>query len=237
MAEVLSVRDVHAGFDGRDVLRGLSFSLDDGEVLTVVGPNGSGKTTLVKAILGLVPVKAGEIRIFGKGIGDVDAERLIAYIPQRMEVDRTFPISLREMLSLSLPKAKIEKYAGMFEIEGLLGKMIGELSGGEFQRALLAYALVKEPRFLIMDEPATWVDVKGADCILCIVEELRDKGISVVYVSHDIGVARSISTKILGLGHEGYFMERRESPLLEGRLSELFGTKHHGLCGPGGPRA
>jgi zinc transport system ATP-binding protein len=232
---VLSIKNIHVSFNHKEIIKDLSFELDEGEVLTIIGPNGSGKTTLLKAILGIIPVKAGVIRVFGKkDIGDLDAERLIAYIPQRMEVDRTYPISLREMLSLSLRGAYIEKYIDMLELRGLLDKRIGELSGGEFQRALLTYALIKEPKLLLMDEPTSWVDVKGSDCILCTIEDFKKKGIAVIFVSHDITIARSISTKVLGLSHGGHFLEPVHSPRLEEEITALFGTRHHGLCERGG---
>lgn len=231
MQEIIRVDGLSVAFNGNDVLKGLSFSVGAGELLTIIGPNGSGKTTLLKAMLGMVPLKSGTVRIMGReGPGRAEAERLLAYIPQRVEIDRTYPISLREMLSLSLPNAPVDKYVDMLELGGLMEARVGDLSGGEFQRALLAYSLIKEPRLLMLDEPISWVDVKGTDCILCAVEEFRDRGIAVVFVSHDLEVAKNISTKILGLGRGAYFVEPADSPHLEERIAGLFGTRHHGLC-------
>lgn len=224
---ILNVQDIHVGYDGKTVIKGLSFSVKDGDVLAVIGPNGSGKTTVLKAVLGIIPVKAGEVTLFGKE-GLKKAERLLSYIPQRMEIDRTFPISLREMLGLSRPQTSIEKYIDMLELRELLSKKAGELSGGEMQRALLAYAIIKEPRLLIMDEPTSWVDVKGADCMLCIMEEFKKKGMAMIVVSHDFSVIRAVSTNVLGIGHEGYFFEPADSPYLEEKIDSLFGTMHHG---------
>jgi len=216
------------------VIKGITFTLDEGEVLTIVGPNGSGKTTLLKAILSLIPLRSGSITLFGKDISEVDTERMLAYIPQRLEYERTYPITLREMLSLSLKDANIDKFADILEIRKLLDKKVGELSGGQFQRALLTYALMKEPRLLVMDEPTSWMDVKGADCVLCAVEEFRHKGIAVIFVSHDIEVARSISTIVLGIGNDDYFIDKASSPGLTERLALLFGTRHHNVCSIGG---
>jgi ABC-type Mn2+/Zn2+ transport system ATPase subunit len=229
MAVVLSAEDVSVGYNGKAVISGLSFTVEDGEVLAVVGPNGSGKTTLLRALLGLIPLKGGRVRLFGRDrLKPPESERLIAYIPQRMEIDRTFPISLREMLGLSLNKASIEKYIDMLDLRGLMRKKVGELSGGQMQRALLAYAIVKEPGLLVMDEPTSWVDVKGADCVLCIMEEFRRKGIAMMVVSHDFSVVQAVATRVLGMGHGEYFLEASGSPLLEEKIASLFGTMHHG---------
>jgi ABC-type Mn2+/Zn2+ transport system ATPase subunit len=233
MSEILDVEDMHVGFNGKEIIKGLSFTVRDGDVLAIIGPNGSGKTTVLKAVLGTIPVKAGRVKLFGKEKFKKTGQ-LISYIPQRIEVDRTFPISLREMLGLSLRGASIEKYIDLLELRGVLSKKVGDLSGGEMQRALLAYAIIKEPALLIMDEPTSWVDVKGADCMLCIMEEFKKKGIAMMVVSHDFSVVRSVATNVLGIGPENYFFEPADSPVLEKKLESLFGTMHHeiGLCPP-----
>ncbi len=229
MTEILRVEDIHAGYNGKQVLKGLSFSVRDGDVLAVIGPNGSGKTTLLKAMLGMLPLGAGKVTLFGKErLKGKDKEALISYIPQRMELDRTFPISLGEMLGLNKRGAEMDKYIEMLELGGLLSKKVGDLSGGQMQRALLAYAVMKGPKLLIMDEPTSWIDQKGADCILCIIEEFKKKWIAMIIVSHDLSVLRSVATHVLGLGHEGYFFEPSDSPLMSEKLAGLFGTLHHG---------
>ncbi len=228
MAEILSATEIRAGYGGGDVLKGVSFTVQSGDVLAVVGPNGSGKTTLLMALLGMLPVSAGRIRLFGKEkLTAREAESGIAYIPQRMELDRTFPISLKEMLGLSVGGASVEKYLDMLDLRGLLSKKVGDLSGGQVQRALFAYAIIKEPSLLVMDEPTSWVDAKGADCVLCIMEEFRRKGIAMVVVTHDYSALAAVATHVLGLGHEGYFFERAGSPLAEEKLAALFGATHH----------
>ncbi len=228
MSEVIRAENIRAGYEGRAVIKGLSFTVHRGEVVAVLGPNGSGKTTLLKAVLGMIPLREGSVRLFGKQrLDEAEREKLVAYIPQRMELDRTFPITLREMLDLSRHGPDMERYVGLLELRGLLGKKVGDLSGGQMQRALLAYALIKGPALLIMDEPTSWVDAKGASCILCIIEELRAKGVAVLLVSHDFSLIRSISTHVLGVGHEVRFFDRADSPGLEEKLHSIFGTMHH----------
>jgi ABC-type Mn2+/Zn2+ transport system ATPase subunit len=229
MSEILRAEDISVGYDGKPVIRGLSFTLNDGDVVAVLGPNGSGKTTLVRAVLSLMPLRSGRIVLFGRQrLSPSETERLIGYIPQRPELDRTFPISLSEMLGLSAGREAIDRYLDMLDLRGLLAKKVGDLSGGQVQRALLAYAIIKGPRLLVMDEPTSWVDARGADCVLCLMEEFKTRGIAMMLVSHDFSVVEAVSTKVLGLGHEGHFFEDAKSPALKRKIASLFGTVHHG---------
>jgi ABC-type Mn2+/Zn2+ transport system ATPase subunit len=239
MSEVIVADNITAGYDGRRIITGLSFRVGAGEVVAVLGPNGSGKTTLLKAVLGMLPLRQGGVSLFGHKPGTAELEGKVAYIPQRMEFDRTFPITLGEMLSLSRPGAvadhHVEHYIDMLELRGHLQKKVGDLSGGQMQRALLAYALIKEPELLILDEPTSWVDVRGASCTLCIIDELRAKGRSVLIVSHDFSAIKSVCTHVLGVGHEDYFFGRADSPELEKKIAELFVPMHHTAVGASGP--
>ncbi len=232
--DVLRADGVTAGYGERAVLNGVTFALGPGEVMAVIGPNGSGKTTLLKAMLRMLPLKAGSFEYFGhKRLAPSEAERRVAYIPQRLEFDRSFPITLREMLALSAPDADMGKYLDLLELRPLLGRRVGELSGGQMQRALLAYAVTKEPGLLVMDEPTSWVDTRGADCIICIIEEFRKKGIAIVVVSHDFHSLRPVSTHVLGLGGEGHwFFMPAGAPELDASVAGLSGSTHHvgGKC-------
>ncbi len=231
MSEVIAAENLTAGYDGRRIIRNLSFRVRGGEVVAVLGPNGSGKTTLLKAVLGMLPLREGSVRLFGHKPGEAELEGKVAYIPQRLELDRTFPITLGEMLSLSRRGAeadhRVEHYIDMLELRQHLSKKVGDLSDGQMQRALLAYALIKEPGLLIMDEPTSWVDVRGASCTLCIIDSLRAKGVAVLIVSHDFSAIKSVCTHVLGVGHEGYFFESADSPDLGKKIEALFGLMHH----------
>jgi zinc transport system ATP-binding protein len=231
VSEIISAENIAAGYDGRRVVDGVSFSVKGGDVVAVLGPNGSGKTTLLRAVLGMMPLKEGDVKLFGSRPGSAEHEGRVAYIPQRMELDRTFPITLGEMLSLSRRGAQAghhtEHYIDMLELRKHLAKKVGDLSGGQVQRALLAYALIKDPDLLIMDEPTSWVDVRGASCTLCIINELRDKGKAVLIVSHDFSGIKSVCTHVLGVGHEEHFFLPADSPDLDKKINSLFGPMHH----------
>jgi zinc transport system ATP-binding protein len=229
---VLRAEGLCAGYGGRLIVKGVSFTLHDGDVLAVVGPNGSGKTTLLRALLGMIRPEAGRVEILGsQGMRPQDVERTVAYIPQRLEVDRTFPISLREMLDLSAPEADVERFLDFLELRPLLDKRVGDLSGGQLQRAMMAYAAAKGPRLLVMDEPTSWVDAKGADCALCIMEEFKSRGIALLVVTHDFSSLEGIATHVLGLSpalESGYFFGPVTDEDIAGRAASLFGISHHG---------
>jgi len=229
---VLRAEGLSAGYGGRLIVEGVSFTLHDGDVLAVVGPNGSGKTTLIRALLGMIEPVAGRVEILGrKGLGSRDVERAVAYIPQRMEIDRTFPISLREMLALSAPGADVERFLDFLELRPLLDSRVGDLSGGQLQRAMMAYAAAKGPRLLVMDEPTSWVDARGADCALCIMEEFKSRGMALLVVTHDFSSLEGIATHVLGISHSldgGYFFGPVTEEGISGRAASLFGVSHHG---------
>lgn len=230
--QVLSVQDLHVSYGAREVIKSVSFTICEGQVLAVAGPNGAGKTTLVRAILGLMPVTSGTIKLDAPAHRDPEAR--VAYIPQRLEVDRTFPISLKEMLGLSVADlGQMQRYVNLLDLGGLLDRMVGELSGGQMQRALLAYAALKEPSLLVMDEPTSWVDARGADCILCIIEEFKRRGMAMLVVTHDVESFKAVSTHILGLSPTGqHFFEPSGSKTLERLMHGLNASTHqHGGAG------
>lgn len=229
---IIEAQGVSAGYNGRQIVDNVSFGLREGEVLAVVGPNGSGKTTLLKALLGMMRLSAGEVRLMGKSsLSPADIERTVAYIPQRMEIDRTFPLSLREMLSLSARGADYSRFLDFLELRDLLDRRVGELSGGQLQRAMMAYAAAKDPKLLVMDEPTSWVDAKGADCALCIMEEFKKNGMAMLVVTHDFSSLEGIATHVLGISQAiegGYFFGSVSDKGIAERAESLFGLSHHG---------
>jgi len=229
---ILQAEGLSAGYAGRDIFSNVSFGLRDGEVLAVVGPNGSGKTTLLRALLGMIKPSSGEVRLLGRrGLGAPDAERAVAYIPQRMEIDHTFPLSLREMLALSAPGVDYTHYLDFLELRELLDRRVGELSGGQLQRAMMAYAAAKDPKLLVMDEPISWVDARGADCALCIMEEFKKNGMAMLVVTHDFSSLEGIATHVLGISQAiegGHFYGSVSDRGIAERAESLFGLSHHG---------
>ena len=203
--ELIRIENLSVTYDGKTALEGVNLSLCEGEFVAVVGPNGGGKSTLVKAILGLVPY-AGSIE-FAPEVADRAA---IGYMPQMNNFDRAFPISVEELILSGLQgdkehawgrysaadKAKVAEVARLLGIEALVGKAIGELSGGELQRALLGRAIISEPKVLVLDEPANFIDPKFEGELYELLTELN-KRITIVMVSHDEAAVRSLTHRVV----------------------------------------
>ena len=211
---ILECKDLSFSYDGEKVLENVTFSLNAGDYLCVVGENGSGKSTLIKGLLGLKAPDQGSIR-FGEGLLGTE----IGYLPQQTQIQRDFPASVREVvLSGCLNalgrrlyyNAEDRKRAAMnlerMGIEELADKSYQELSGGQQQRVLLARALCATRRLLLLDEPVTGLDpiATGEMYNLIKLVNLCDD-ITVIMVSHDIHAAVRYATHILHLGHEQLF--------------------------------
>ena len=186
----------HAGAD-LPVLRHVDFRIDPAEIVTVVGPNGSGKSTLVRALLGHVPTDTGRVeRLPGLRIG---------YVPQRVHIERAMPMTVRRFLSLPVRVSDAEARAVLERtgVPGLQSRQITALSGGQFQRVLLARALLNRPQLLVLDEPTQGLDQPGIIAFYKLIEEVRrETGVAVLMVSHDLLVVMRASDRVVCLnGH------------------------------------
>ena len=193
--KLLSLHDVSVSYDGtKNALNNVSFDNYSDDFIGIIGPNGGGKTTLVKAIIGTVS-HTGIIE-FADGIG-VD-NGTIGYLPQQDNFDKSFPITVQEVIFSGLLSRRIylrigrnekEKAAALMELTGITtmgDKPIGEVSGGEMQKALLCRALISNPRLLILDEPANFVDARFEKELYDILKRLSTQ-MAIIMVSHDIG--------------------------------------------------
>ncbi len=195
-AEVIRLDGVTVRYDGETALEDVQLRVQAGDYLAVVGPNGGGKTTLLRTVLGLVRPHRGQVQVLG---GTAQKARgRIGYVPQFARFDRDFPVSVGEVVRLGrvgrslLPWRRAEERAmaeralarvGMAE---LAGSQIGELSGGQMQRVLIARALVIEPELLLLDEPTASLDSQGAEGFYSLLDSLSERS-TVVLVSHDVG--------------------------------------------------
>jgi manganese/iron transport system ATP-binding protein len=203
----LDVRDLRVRLGEHLALDGVRLSIDAGELVGLIGPNGAGKTTLIRAILGLVEIESGEIRIDG---ADVALRRVgLGYVPQRHEFAWEFPISVEQAVMtgrthrigwLRRPgPADREAVAHALErvaIADLRRRPIGALSGGQRQRVLIARALALDPRILLLDEPFTAVDVPTRDLLTGLLGELRTEGRAIVMSTHDVEDANRTCTRL-----------------------------------------
>ena len=197
---LLQAEQLHIAYGSTDILRDISFQVQTGDYLGIVGPNGSGKSTLIRAMLGLVPVTSGTVRLLGQPLSLFNDWQKIGYLPQRLSfANPHFPATVEEIVRLGFidkngPKRRIDasEAAQLEEILTRMGiidlrqQLIGHLSGGQQQRALLARALVGRPALLLLDEPTTALDPETREDFYDIVKELnRDLGTAIILITHD----------------------------------------------------
>jgi zinc transport system ATP-binding protein len=196
----LKINNLNVSFGANKILDDVHLHINCGEIIAVVGPNGAGKTTLLRTILGEIPYK-GEIAFQVRGRGSKKPR--VGYVPQKLKFDLDSPISVADLVTLAISRhpvwlgvnkkllEEVKTVLTLFSAEHLLKRRIGELSGGELQRVLLAIAMTPEPSLLLLDEPGSGVDIKGLSLFYQTVDDLRKKyDISVILVTHDLaGIA------------------------------------------------
>ncbi len=205
---------------GRAILSGIDLTLRPGEIVTVIGPNGGGKTTLLKVVLGLTKPDTGSISA-RRGLR-------VGYVPQRLQLDPTLPMTVRRLLTLTrrTPEPELIEALGETGVAHLLDADATSISGGEFQRVLIARALLARPELLVLDEPVQGVDFNGEVALYEKIAEIRRRhGCGVLLVSHDLHVVMAASDRVLCLnGHvccAGVPREVAEAP----EYLRLFGPR------------
>jgi len=194
---LVAATDVSVRLGGRTVLSHVDLAVRAGEIVTLVGPNGSGKSTLLRALIGAVAPAAGRVRR--------RAGLRLGYVPQSLTLDPALPMTAGRFLDLPRRAGRAERAAalGRTGAAGLEGRALSELSGGQFQRVLLARALLAAPELLMLDEPTQSLDQPGAAEFYRLVDSLRSEtGCAVLMVSHDLHVVMSASDRVICLnGH------------------------------------
>ena len=210
---LLEVENLALGYEGRTVAEGISFRVEKGDYLCVVGENGSGKSTLIKTLLGLNAPISGSIKR-----GDGLEARGIGYLPQQTVHQRDFPASVKEIVMSGFAGAAglrpffsaVQKAAALdnmrkLGIENIAGRCYRELSGGQQQRVLLARALCAADKMLLLDEPVSGLDPNAAEEMYSVIERLNKDGMTIIMISHDIAAALRYATHILSVGEEIFF--------------------------------
>jgi manganese/iron transport system ATP-binding protein len=169
-------------------------------ITALVGVNGAGKSTLFKAIMGFVPIAAGEIRILGRSVREALKANLVAYVPQAEEVDWAFPVLVEDVVMMGryghmgffrrarpADRAAVTEALARVGMSGFRERQIGELSGGQRKRVFLARALAQDGRVILLDEPFSGVDVKTEEQIVALLKSLRDEGRVMLVATHNLG--------------------------------------------------
>ena len=209
---LITVKNLCKNFGGQTVLKDLSFNVELGDILYIVGENGSGKTTLIKILLSLEGASSGSVEFnlpYGGRIG---------YLPQRTDIQSDFPATVKEVVMSGflnsrgiLPFYKKEQYLKadkmmkMLEIYEMRQKSFKTLSGGQKQRVLLCRALCAAGGVILLDEPLTGLDPLAAAEFYSLMEKLNNGGMTIIMISHDVSCAVKHGNKILHLGRDGWF--------------------------------
>lgn len=206
MAALVSLRNVSVAYDNFVALDNVDLEIFDDDFIGIIGPNGGGKTTLVNAIVGVLP-HTGSIELSTELFDG--KKRLIGYMPQQTGFDRAFPISVRETILSGLQsehgftsrytrndRRRVDELVEMAGLQAVADNQIGEISGGQLQRTMLCRAIIMQPRLLILDEPANFVDNRFENELYAMLRELNRR-MAIVMVSHDLGTITSLVKSIV----------------------------------------
>lgn len=207
-SKMIELNGVWVTYDTRTVLRNVCFSVDEGDFIAITGPNGGGKTTMLRVILGLLRPSRG--RVIYRAHGREVKELSIGYLPQKNMIDSRFPISVEEVVASGLLSQKgltaeqrSTQVADTIKLMGLAEQAhmpIGNLSGGQLQRALLGRAIISRPRVLVLDEPLSYVDKRFEHHIYDIVSDLA-KHTTILLVSHEMSTIATMANRHLIVDH------------------------------------
>jgi zinc/manganese transport system ATP-binding protein len=241
---VISLRDAAVRVGGRTLWSEVTLSVVPGEFVSVLGPNGVGKSTFLKVILGLLPAATGEVRVLGSSPGQ--ANDRIGYLPQRRSFDASLRIRGVDVVRLGwngdrwgvpLPllgrfsahrrsaDARIAEVIDLVGASGYAHRPIGELSGGEQQRLLIAQALVRRPALLLLDEPLDSLDLPNQSAVAALISRIcHDEQVAVVMVAHDVNPILSYLDRVVYIAHGGAVAGTPDEVITSGTLTGLYGT-------------
>lgn len=222
---ILEVKNLIVSFDRHTILDGVSFEVEKGDALAVIGPNGAGKTTLFRALIGAIRY-GGEIK--------KSADLRVGYVPQKIDLERNLPLTIQEFFTLKKTDQQAyspEEALGLVQLPaGFSKKRLSELSSGEFQRLLIAWAIMDHPQLLLFDEPTASVDVAGQETIYELLHRLQHThNLTLILISHDLTVVYRHANKVLCLNRKQACFGVPETVLTPKALESLYGLKkfHH----------
>jgi len=238
---VLEFAHISFSYAGEPTLEDVSFSVQKGDFLGIIGPNGAGKSTLFKIALGLETPTTGSVRLFGNKQADFSNWHCIGFVPQKVQFDPNFPASVFEVAAMGLaqnsglmPLSVQQKIAirnALHEVglESQASKRIGELSGGQMQRAFLARALVSKPDLLLLDEPTTGIDSAQQEKFCCLLERLHKAGITIVIISHDLTFMSYLVNKVICINRKVFYCGHPRDIAKSGALPKAYGHAVHSV--------
>jgi zinc transport system ATP-binding protein len=227
MANALEVEELSIRLDGNEILRDLTFNVPERSALAVIGPNGAGKTVLFKALIGAVPYHGTVRWAPGTRIG---------YVPQKLDLERDLPVAGRDFLLAKVdvsgaPRGDVDRVLELVNVSrGVAGQPIGTFSGGQFQRLLLAAALIGRPTVLLFDEPTAGVDEPGEERLYGMIRRVQEaEGLTLLLISHELSVVYRNATNVLCLSRQRPCFGPPEEILTPDRIAQVYGEplKYH----------
>lgn len=232
----IEVEGLRAGYRDHEAVTGITFAVRPGRLAGILGPNGSGKSTLAKALIGLLQPWSGTVRVMGQPPSE--ARGHVGYVPQSQEVDWDFPVTVRDVVAMGLYRRTlgldrfrradgqaIQSALERMDVAQMASRQVGELSGGQQRRVLLARALVRDPEVLLLDEPAAGLDVPAEEELLRLLRGMADEGKTVVMATHDIqGVLDTFDDALL-INREQIAWGPADEALTDEALHEAFGRQ------------
>lgn len=223
----IKIKNLSLTLSNTNILENVNLEIEAGKIHGIIGPNGGGKTSLIKCILGQLPYK-GDIFI------EYEDNKKIGYVPQKLEFEKTVPITVDDFLAmcyqlkpnfLGVSKKYRKMFNDMLEEVGLSGKnkrILSNLSGGELQRLLLAQAIYPRPNILILDEPFAGVDSFGENYFLSMIKKLKDEGITIIWIHHNINQLKKIADRITCIKKKICFSCEEHEEISKERLLEIY---------------
>ena len=226
----LAVDQLTVHFEGaeRPALDHVSFTLEPGQLVMLIGPNGSGKTTLLRAILGLI-ASEGEVTVYGRPVQE--AYPLLGYVPQHLRFDPSLPLTGREMLTMPLRmlprkarQAPLAWAVETFRLASFLDQPVGTVSGGQLKRLMLARAMLRQPRVVLLDEPEAGVDI-GAEQTLyeVLAQHIAERQLTALVSSHELNMVLKVATQVICLNRRLFGMGPPTQMLTPETLFQLYG--------------
>lgn len=232
---ILSVKNLTVKFGNHTALKNITFDVHKDDYLAIIGPNGAGKSLLFKCLLNLIPY-TGEV-IWQKGIK-------IGYVPQKLTIEKDIPLTVSDFLKVKEKNtARVKEYLEYVGLKNetsgemhhgsrILKSKLGVLSGGEFQRVLIAFALLGNPDVLLFDEPTSGVDISGEETIYALIQRLRkEHGMTVIFISHELEIVHQYASNVLCLNKEKICYGEPKKVISKTSLTKLYGEEiniyHH----------
>ncbi len=232
---ILSVKNITVKFGNHTALKNITFDVTKDDYLGIIGPNGAGKSVLFKCLLGLIPY-SGEVT-WQKGIK-------VGYVPQKLSIENDTPFTVSDFLKFKEKSvSKIKEYLDFVGLgnkgseeahhgKRILNSKLGVLSGGEFQRVLIAFALLGDPDILLFDEPTSGVDVSGEETIYSLIQRLRkERSMTVIFISHELEIVYQYANNVLCLNKQKICFGNPNKVIGRESLTKLYGEEvsiyHH----------